>query len=68
MKNLAHDFGFRPEDVVGKMNADLFPPELAAKYQADDVRIIESGKTEELEEKYIREGRENLGQHNQDAG
>jgi signal transduction histidine kinase len=40
------------------MNADLFPPELAAKYQADDVRIMESGKTEELEEKYIREGKE----------
>jgi PAS domain S-box-containing protein len=57
-EKLAHDFGFRPEDVVGKMNADLFPPELAAKYQADDVRIMESGKTEELEEKYIREGRE----------
>ena len=57
-EKLAHDFGFRPEDVVGKMNADLFPPELAAKYQADDIRIMESGKTEELEEKYIREGRE----------
>jgi PAS domain S-box-containing protein len=57
-EKLAHDFGFRPEDVIGKANADLFPPELAAKYQADDIRIMESGKTEELEEKYIREGRE----------
>ena len=57
-EKLAHDFGFRPEDVVGKTNADLFPPELAAKYQADDIRIMESGKTEELEEKYIQEGKE----------
>jgi PAS domain S-box-containing protein len=57
-EKLAHDFGFRPEDVVGKMNTDLFSPELAAKYEADDIRIMESGKTEELEEKYIREGRE----------
>ena len=57
-EKLAHDFGLRPQDVVGKANADLFPPELAAKYEVDDVRIMESGKTEELEEKYILEGRE----------
>ena len=57
-ENLAHDFGFRPEEVVGKMDADLFTPELAAKYHSDDVRIIETGKTEELEEKYIVAGKE----------
>ncbi len=57
-QNLARDFGFRPEEVVGKVNADLFPPELAAKYHADDVRILETGKTEELEERYMLEGRE----------
>jgi len=57
-ENLAHDFGLRPEEVVGKMDADLFLPELAAKYHADDVRIMETGKTEELEERYIQEGRE----------
>jgi PAS domain S-box-containing protein len=57
-KNLARDFGFRPEEVVGKMDTELFTPELAAKYHADDVRIMETGKTEELEEKYLLEGRE----------
>jgi PAS domain S-box-containing protein len=57
-ENLARDFGFRPEEVVGKMDADLFTPELAAKYHSDDVRIIETGKTEELEEKYIVAGKE----------
>jgi PAS domain S-box-containing protein len=57
-EKLALDFGFRPEEVVGKVNADLFTPELAAKYQADDVRILETGRTEELEEKYMLEGRE----------
>jgi PAS domain S-box-containing protein len=57
-KNLAHDFGFRPEEVVGKVDADLFPPDLAAKYHADDVRIMDTGKAEELEERYIQEGRE----------
>ena len=57
-ENLARDFGFRPEEVVGKMDADLFTPELAAKYHSDDVRIMETGKTEELEEKYIVAGKE----------
>jgi PAS domain S-box-containing protein len=57
-KNLARDFGFRPEEVVGKTDAELFTPELAAKYHADDVRIMETGKTEELEEKYLLDGRE----------
>ncbi len=57
-ENLARDFGFRPEEVVGKMDADLFLPELAAKYHSDDVRIMETGKTEELEEKYMVAGKE----------
>ena len=57
-ENLARDFGFRPEEVVCKMDADLFTPELAAKYHSDDVRIMETGKTEELEEKYMVGGKE----------
>jgi PAS domain S-box-containing protein len=57
-ENLARDFGLRPEEVVGKMDADLFTPELAAKYHADDVRIMETGKTEEMEEKYMVGGKE----------
>jgi PAS domain S-box-containing protein len=57
-ENFARDLGCRPEEVMGKVDADLFTPELAAKYHADDVRIIEIGKTEELEERYIQEGKE----------
>jgi PAS domain S-box-containing protein len=57
-ENLARDFGFRPEEVVGKMDADLFTPELAAKYHSDDVRIMETGEAEEFEEKYIVAGKE----------
>ena len=36
----------------------IFHKELAEKYRADDRRIIESGKTEDIEEKYLRDGRE----------
>ncbi|MGD1149553.1 MAG: PAS domain-containing protein, partial [Thermoanaerobaculaceae bacterium] len=57
-EKFAHDLGIRPEEAVGKADADFFPPELAAKYHEDDVRILETGKTEVLEERYLQEGRE----------
>jgi PAS domain S-box-containing protein len=57
-ENLARDFGISPEEIVGKLDRDLFSKELADKYHADDVRIITNGKTEELEEKYIVDGKE----------
>ncbi|HOT26917.1 MAG TPA: PAS domain-containing protein [Candidatus Ozemobacteraceae bacterium] len=56
--NLAGDLGVRPEDVVGKTDEDLFSPELAAKYRADDLRIIRTGQSEELIEKYLLGGQE----------
>jgi PAS domain S-box-containing protein len=57
-ENLARDFGISPEEIVGKLDRDLFTKELADKYHADDVRIITTGKTEELEEKYMVDGKE----------
>jgi PAS domain S-box-containing protein len=57
-EKLAHDLKIKPEEVVGKMDSDLFPKELADKYHADDIRIIETGQTEEIEEKYIEDGKE----------
>ena len=32
--------------------------ELAEKYRGDDLRIIQSGETEEIEERYLKDGRE----------
>lgn len=32
------------KDVIGKTNADLLPPETAARFQADDQRVIQSGQ------------------------
>jgi PAS domain S-box-containing protein len=55
-ENLARDFGIRPEDVVGKVDYDLFPHELADKYHADDVRIMETGCTDEFDEEYLEGG------------
>jgi PAS domain S-box-containing protein len=42
--------GFPESELVGKTDADLYPPELAAKYQADDRRVLAEGKRLELEE------------------
>jgi Cu+-exporting ATPase len=55
-KNLADDLGITPEEALGKFDTDFFPPELAAKYHEDDERIISSGQTEDMEEKYIEKG------------
>lgn len=49
-KTFASDLGLTPEELVGKNDFDFFPPDLAAKYRADDQRIMARGKTEKLEE------------------
>jgi two-component system cell cycle sensor histidine kinase/response regulator CckA len=57
-QNLAQDLGIRPEEALGKVDYDFFPRELADKYRADDQRIMETGRTENIEERYIQEGQE----------
>jgi len=52
-ENYADDLNMKPEDVVGKTDYDFYPKELAEKYRTDDKRIMETGKTEDMEEKYI---------------
>ena len=51
-RNYAVDCGLEPEQMVGKTDYDLFPSDIAAKYRADDSRIMASGGTEEIEESY----------------
>ena len=59
-ENLAKDFKIKPEEIVGKTDYDLVPNELAEKYRADDKRIIKSGETEAVEEKYLQQGKERI--------
>jgi PAS domain S-box-containing protein len=54
--NYANDFNIKPNEITGKTDYDFFPQELAEKYRKDDKRVMESGKTEELEEDYIIPG------------
>ncbi len=57
-KNYARDLGIKPEEIRGKTDYDFFPETLAEKYRTDDKRVLESGNSEEIEEKYIHQGQE----------
>jgi PAS domain S-box-containing protein len=48
-----NEIGRRLEQIVGKTDADFFPPELAAKYRADDRRVIESGRSIAAVEEHV---------------
>ncbi|MFA5143840.1 MAG: PAS domain S-box protein [Candidatus Omnitrophota bacterium] len=52
-ENYAKDLKIRPEEIAGKTDYDFFPTYLAEKYRADDKRVMESGKTENIEEEYV---------------
>jgi len=52
-ENYAKDLRIKPEEIVGKTDYDFFPTNLAEKYRADDLRIMESGKSENIEEEYM---------------
>lgn len=57
-ENFAKDFHIKSGEIRGKTDYDFFPRELAEKYRSDDKRIIETGQAEEIEDKYIKEGKE----------
>ena len=61
-ENYARELGIRVEEFKGKTDYEFFPKELAEKYRRDDKRIMESGTTEDIEEKYIRNGQEMIVQ------
>ncbi|MEI7857555.1 MAG: PAS domain S-box protein [Methanomicrobiales archaeon] len=57
-ENFARELGIHAKDMVGKGDADFFPPYLSAKYHADDVTVMETGQNEEFEERYLKNGTE----------
>jgi PAS domain S-box-containing protein len=58
-RSLERSFG----DIVGRTDADFFPPELAQAYRQDDLRIMETGQALDQEEKHVSaDGRELLVQ------
>ena len=57
-RNFARDLGMREEEIVGETDFDLFPEALAMKYRDDDARILRTRTPEEIEEPYVRDGKE----------
>jgi len=57
-ENYANDLNIRPNEIIGKTDYDFYPKELAEKYRADDKKVIESGQTVDVEEKYIKNEKE----------
>ena len=47
----------RPADLVGKIDHDIYPRDLADKYRADDQRVMENGRPEEFEEQHLQAGK-----------
>jgi PAS domain S-box-containing protein len=56
--HFARDLDLSPEQIIGKTDYDFFPRELADDYRAMDKKVLESGKTEEVEERYVVKGKE----------
>jgi phosphoserine phosphatase RsbU/P len=48
------------EEIIGKTDFDFFPPDLAAKYQQDDWRVLETGEPFETIEEHIPPSGEKL--------
>ncbi len=48
--------GMSLEELKGKTDYDLYPPDLAEKYRADDRWVVEHGQLFECEEENIQEG------------
>jgi PAS domain S-box-containing protein len=40
------------DQIIGKTDFDLFPPDLAIKYRQDDLKVMETGKNLEVVEKH----------------
>lgn len=54
-EHYAEDLKIKPEEIAGKTDYDFFPKELAEKYISDDKQIIETGKLENIEDRYVQE-------------
>lgn len=52
-RSYAEHFGMKPEDVIGKTDAMLTTPDLAAQFQANDRIVFNTGKSIEVREESV---------------
>src|SRR5262249_9130989 len=58
---LCRALGCAESDIVGKNDFDFFPPDLARKHRADDLRVLAEGKRLEVEEQVLIAGQRRQG-------
>jgi PAS domain S-box-containing protein len=49
-KEIERLFGMSQEQIKGKTDSEIFPPEAAAEYRANDLKVLRAGLTMEFEE------------------
>jgi PAS domain S-box-containing protein len=59
-QNFCRAFGQTNQTIAGKTDHDLFPPELAVKYRADDVKVLTSREPVQVGEEQMLESGRNL--------
>ena len=59
-QNFCRAFGQTSQTIAGKTDHDLFPPQLAVKYRADDVKVLTSREPLQVGEEQVLEGGRNL--------
>jgi PAS domain S-box-containing protein len=57
-QSYANDLKKQPEEIIGKTDHDFFPSDLAEKFIRDDKKVLEAGKLENIEDKYVVDGQE----------
>src|SRR5665647_86377 len=57
-ENYAIDHGLKASEILGRSDYDLYPRELAETYRAEDLRILETGHSETIEGRYVKDGQE----------
>lgn len=53
----AGDLKIKPEEIAGKTDFDFYNKKIAEKYRRDDREVLKKGKTVQIEEQYIINGK-----------
>ncbi|WP_162601268.1 PAS domain-containing protein [Occallatibacter savannae] len=53
----AHALDLEPDEIVGKTDMEIFPPETAARWRDEDLRVQQSGRSITIEQELILDGR-----------
>ena len=55
--NYVRDLKIKANEIAGRTDYEFYPRKLAEKYRADDRRVMRAGKTKDIDEEYIKDGK-----------